>query len=276
MFKLFIYVNIKYKTLLLLLFLFNNFFCQKRKSIFSASIEVGLSPKSINIIDSGNVNPPQRNPRQLSINLNWEYKPLNKKINLGLNIKNTVVKTSFGWAYFNDIDKTIYLPITGKNFEKNVFTFQLMKLMVSGVVNYKLIENEKRKVSISVMPSLTLYYPMVQEYWFGSPTNQSTLITPFGLLKVIEGYEYVVNSRDAKVNFKVRPEISLMGSYILKLKNKRQFAIDLTSHFAPSKLYSEYVTFYPELPQFRAKIHYSLNNSYNSIAVRYFFIKKNK
>lgn len=257
---------------------FASFFCyaQSKKSTFSVSLEAGLSPKSKNIFDSGYVNPPQRNPRQFSINTTWEYKPINQKINYGISIKNTIVLTSFGWAMFNDIDRNTNLPITGKYFEKNSFSFQSMKLMVSGIGSYLLYKNSKIETKVSILPSFTLYYPLVQEYFLGQPTNILYIFNSLGTLKVIEGYEIVTNSKNAVANPKVRPEIGISLNQKYKLKSKRTFGVDLNFHFAPSKLYSEYLTFYPELPQFRAKIHYTLNNSYTSIAIRYFFIKKSK
>ncbi|MBP6215347.1 MAG: hypothetical protein KA399_04030 [Chitinophagaceae bacterium] len=264
------------KVILMFLFLFPFFVFAQNNTFFSIGLEGGVTPKAKTIFDSSYVNLPHKRNQVVALNLFWE-KAIDsaKRFELGVGLRNAVYFVQDGWSNTDMDPANNGFPRNGKDFAtlRNGFgaLFDL-KTSLSVLFRYCFLQDSKYRFYIGILPDISVYWPNPEGSRLFQVFNQTGV-----LYTVYEGYtDFYKGKDDGHNSYDIKIENTFTLGCKLKASKRTILGIDLNYHIGTKKLERTDLTFYPDLPQFTAKVHYSQNNNYLSLGIRYFFNKKGK
>lgn len=263
--------NLKWLSMKLFLFILATFGIEigNSQSGISVSVEFGLSPKAKNVMDSSYVNPGHRNSRLLAATFSLDdVIKFNNRGSLGVSVRNSIIFSSDGWTNGNDIDGS-GLPLTGKRFYTGVYDFYNLKSSVGLNFKYRINSGKINSLAFLISPEIAAYWP-VEDNRINVQVFDPVTGYVYTLYDGIIDYKRGINGY-TRVAFKLENTFTLL--YTKKIFKTHQAGFEFNYHLGPKNLEVTRVIFYPDFPQFRAKVHYSHNNNYCSFAFRYYFAK---
>ena len=243
----------------------------QQKPKFSIGIEAGVTPKAKNIMDSGYVDLPQKRNQVLALNVLMEKSfGHSTRFEWGIGLRNAIYFTQDFWTNTDKDTNTGYL-IPGPHFAnlRNGFgDFFTLKSSLQFTIKYYFFKGKMTNYSIAYIPELSMYWPNLEGPRSMKVFNQTGVI-----YTIYEGYGDFYKGRNgySTVDFKIENTFSL-GSKI-KISKRTIIGFDLNYHIGTKKLERTDLVFYPDVPQYTAKMHYSKSNNYLSLGIRYFLDK---
>ncbi len=258
----------KCKFLLFSIFTCGSIFGQKTVSV---SVEAGLGPKAKNVFDSAYVNPRHQNTRLIGISFNVdEIRCFRSRFFLGMSIRNSIVFAADNWINSNDIMPGSSLPKTGKKFLTGSYGVYTLKSSLFCPVSFAPLHKSGRNIQVAYSPELAIYWPITD---YRVNTQVFNPVTGF-VYTLYDGISDFKKGEMAYTRFALKFEHNFSVRIKFKVFRRNMMGADFCYHIGAKNLEETRLIFYPSLPQFRAKIHYSQNNNYCSLAFRYYFEKR--
>lgn len=252
--------------LILFCFIYFSFFQTFSQTPISVAVELGIGPKAKNKFDSSFVNPEHQNTRLMAASFTLDSLfSISKNLKIGLTVRNAISFTADGWSNFNDLMPGSDLPQTGKKFLPGSYDFYTLKSSLQCNIGTSFLL--KPAIRFVYSPEVSVYWP-ITDYKVNSQVFNP--LTGF-VYTLYDGVRDFKQGEMATTRAAVKFENSFSIYSKFNLFNKSVFGFDFTYHIGTKKVETTYLTFYPDIPQYRAKIHYSQNNSYTSVAIRYYF-----